>query len=90
MKSQTLLGSALVGLIALASTGTVLAADSSAAKEKCYGISKAGQNDCANGAGTHACSGQSKADNSPDDWKYVAAGTCTKLGGKLAAPAKKS
>ncbi|HVO87283.1 MAG TPA: DUF2282 domain-containing protein [Casimicrobiaceae bacterium] len=88
MKSQTLLGSALVGLLALASAGTVLAADSTAGKEKCYGVSKAGQNDCANGTGTHACSGQSKVDNSPDDWKYVATGTCTKLGGKTAAPKK--
>ena len=90
MKTQTLLGSALVGLLALASSQAALAADSPTAKEKCYGISKAGQNDCANEAGTHACSGQSKVDNSPDDWKYVAAGTCTKLGGKMAAPGKKS
>jgi uncharacterized membrane protein len=26
---------------------------------KCYGVSKAGENDCANKAGTHSCAGQS-------------------------------
>ena len=89
MDSQALIRSALAGLIALGATqGALAAADPSAGKEKCYGISKAGQNDCANGAGTHACAGQSKADNSPDDWKYVAAGTCSKLGGKMSAPKK--
>lgn len=88
MDSQALIRSALVGLIALGATQGALAADPAAGKEKCYGISKAGQNDCANTAGTHACAGQSKADNSPDDWKYVATGTCTKLGGKMSAPKK--
>lgn len=32
-------------------------------KEKCFGIAKAGQNDCANRSGTHSCAGQSKVDN---------------------------
>jgi len=88
MNSQTMIKSALLGLLALSSVaGSAIAADP-AGKEKCYGISKASQNDCANGVGTHACSGQSKADNDPQDWKYVAAGSCTKLGGKTAPPAK--
>lgn len=89
MDSQALIRSALAGLIALGAAGGALAAtDPAAGKEKCYGISKAGQNDCANTAGTHACAGQTKVDNSPDDWKYVTTGTCTKLGGKTAAPKK--
>ena len=89
MDSQALIRSALAGLIALGTThGTLAATDPTAGKEKCYGISKAGQNDCANATGTHSCAGQTKADNSPDDWKYVAAGTCSKLGGKMAAPKK--
>ena len=41
-------------------------------KDKCYGIAKAGQNDCA--AGKHACAGQSTVDNDPISWKYVAKG----------------
>ena len=88
MKSQTLLGSGRASLLALASAQAVLAADAPSSKEKCYGISKAGQNDCANEAGTHSCAGQTKANNSPDDWKYVTTGTCTKLGGKTSAPKK--
>lgn len=86
MNPQHLVRSAVIGLIALGASGTALAAD--ADKEKCYGIAKAGQNDCANAAGTHACSGQSKKDNDPGDWKYVAKGTCAKMGGKTTPPKK--
>jgi uncharacterized membrane protein len=56
-----------------------------AGKEKCYGIAKKGQNDC--GTATHACAGLAKKDNAPDEWKYVAKGTCEKVGGRLKAPA---
>jgi len=87
MDSQALIRSAVVGLIALGAVQGVAAAAEPAGKEKCYGVSKAGQNDCANDTGTHACSGQSKKDNDPQDWKYVATGTCTKMGGKATAPA---
>lgn len=47
-------------------------------KDKCYGISKAGKNDCAAGAGT-SCAGTSKVDYQGNAWKYVAKGTCTKI-----------
>ena len=47
-------------------------------KEKCYGISLAGKNDCAAGAGT-TCAGTSKRDYQGNAWKYVAKGTCTKI-----------
>lgn len=49
-----------------------------AGKEKCYGISKAGQNDCAAGAGT-SCAGSSKVDYQGNAWKLVPAGTCTQI-----------
>lgn len=50
--------------------------------EKCYGVAKAGANDCQTNAS--ACAGTSKKDNQPDAWIYVPAGTCTKIvGGKL-------
>lgn len=54
-------------------------------QEKCYGVAKAGQNDC--GTATHGCAGQARADNDEKEWKYVAKGTCEKVGGKL-KPAK--
>ena len=59
-------------------------------KEKCFGIAKAGQNDCANLAGTHSCAGQSKVDMDKGEWKYVAKGTCKDLKGLSAAEAQKA
>lgn len=54
-------------------------------KVMCYGVAKAGKNDCA--ANGHSCAGQSKVDNDPTEWKYVPQGECEKMGGKT-APAK--
>lgn len=56
-------------------------------KEKCYGISKAGQNDCGNLAGTHSCAAQSTKDYYIGDWKLVEEGTCKSLGGYSKAEA---
>ena len=88
-KRQALIAAALATVCA-ASVGTASAATASAAaeKEKCFGIAKAGQNDCAAANGSHSCAGQSKTDNGAAEWKYVAKGTCEKAGGKTAAPAK--
>lgn len=47
-------------------------------KDKCYGISLAGKNDCAAGAGT-TCAGTSKRNYQGNAWKYVAKGTCEKI-----------
>jgi len=58
--------------------------------EKCYGIAKAGQNDCANLSGTHSCAGQNKVDNGVDEWRYVAKGSCVKMGGKTADEVKQA
>jgi len=49
-----------------------------AGKDKCYGVSLAGKNDCAAGAGT-TCAGTSKKDYQGNAWKYVAKGTCTSI-----------
>ena len=46
--------------------------------EKCYGVSKAGQNDCAAGPGT-SCAGSSKVDYQGNAWKLVPKGTCTTM-----------
>jgi uncharacterized membrane protein len=52
--------------------------------EKCFGIAKAGKNDC-NTANT-SCAGTSKRDSQGDAWIYVPAGTCERLvGGSLKA-----
>ncbi len=52
-----------------------LAAAGSGEKEKCYGVSKAGENDCAAGPGT-SCAGTSVVDYQGNAWTYVDAGTC--------------
>lgn len=55
------------------------ASDDASAKEKCYGISLAKQNDCAAGPGT-SCAGTSTVDYQGNAWKYVPAGDCEKYG----------
>lgn len=57
-------------------------------KEKCFGVSKAGANDCANLSGSHSCAGQAKVARGADEWNYVAKGTCAKMGGKSEDQAK--
>jgi len=83
------LQTALAGLIALGAAQASLAADPSADRDKCYGIAKAGQNDC--GTARHTCAGKAAKDNEPDEWKYVPKGTCEKAGGRSGgAPGTKS
>ena len=83
MNQRLIASSALASMLALGLLSQGHAADEKASmKEKCYGIAKAGQNDCANLSGTHSCAGQNTVDNGADEWRYVAKGTCSKLGGK--------
>jgi uncharacterized membrane protein len=86
MNQRLIASGALASLMALGLLSPVVA--QTAAKDKCYGVAKAGANDCANLAGTHTCSGNSKVDNDPGEWKYVPGGTCAKMGGKSEAEAK--
>jgi uncharacterized membrane protein len=86
MNQRLIISSAMASVLALGLLNQ--AAAQPKPKEKCYGIAKAGQNDCANLAGTHTCAGQAKVDKDIGEWKYVAAGTCKELGGMLADEAK--
>ena len=91
MDHRTSLQSALasflaIGLVTAAHAGPV-APD--ATKDKCFGIAQAGQNDCASASGSHSCAGTATKDNDAGDWKYVAKGTCDKMGGMTTPPAKK-
>jgi uncharacterized membrane protein len=92
MNHRFVVSSALASVMALGLVATAGAAshgmEKPKDKEKCYGIAKAGQNDCANLAGTHTCSGNSKVDNDPGEWKYVATGTCKDIKGMSADEAK--
>lgn len=82
--TRLILSSALASVMAAG----LVAPAAAQSKEKCYGIAKAGQNDCVNLSGTHSCAGQSKVDNAPDEWKYVAKGTCKDLKGMTADEAR--
>jgi uncharacterized membrane protein len=74
---------------AVAAAGVAASAQSNpsggaAARERCYGVSLRGQNDCAAGPGT-SCAGTSTVDYQGNAWKYVERGTCVRMGGSLAA-----
>lgn len=85
MNHKLVISAALTAALAATTVSTsAVAAD----KEKCYGVAKAGQNDCANLTGTHSCAGQSTEDNHPSEWKLVDKGTCESLGGFSKAEAK--
>ncbi len=88
MNQRLIVSSALASVLALGLAGAATAQDKAAEKEKCYGIAKAGQNDCANLAGTHSCAGQSKVDMDPGEWKYVAKGSCKQMKGLSLAEAQ--
>jgi uncharacterized membrane protein len=52
--------------------------------EKCYGIAKAGKNDCQ--TANSSCAGTSRRDGQKDAWIYVPAGTCDRLVGASTQP----
>lgn len=85
MKSTLGIAAASLASLAAASlVATAPVAAQSGAKEKCYGVSLKGKNDCAAGPGT-SCAGTSTIDYQGNAWKYVAKGECVKMGGSLAA-----
>ncbi|WP_457648056.1 BufA1 family periplasmic bufferin-type metallophore [Profundibacter sp.] len=69
---------AVAGAIAAALTAQMTTPAAAAAKEKCYGVALAGQNDCKAGAGT-TCAGTSKVDYQGNAFSLVPAGTCTSI-----------
>ena len=71
-KSTTTLALAASVATAIAGLSTTAAAQEN---EKCYGISRAGENDCAAGPGT-TCAGTSTVDYQGNAWTFVPAGTC--------------
>ena len=72
--SKTLKTVAVAGAVAAAMAAHTTTA-SAQAQEKCYGVSLAGENDCAAGPGT-TCAGTSTVDYQGNAWTLVEAGTC--------------
>ena len=78
-----LIATAISSLMILGASG--IASQAMAAEgdmEKCFGVAKAGKNDCQ--TANSSCAGTSKTDGQADAWLFVPAGTCEKLtGGNL-------
>ncbi|PCE32507.1 BufA1 family periplasmic bufferin-type metallophore [Burkholderia ubonensis] len=75
-------------LLAFALAGVAAAAAAPARAEdtvRCFGIAKAGQNDCASKTGVHDCAGEARVDNDKGDVKNVPKGTCVRTGGTTGA-----
>ena len=90
MKASTMaLASALVGSVAMSAVAVAQSGPAPKPEykfEKCYGLVKAGKNDCQ--TATHSCAGSSKQDAAHDSWVYVPTGTCDKLVGGNLEPKK--
>lgn len=83
--SRAVIQSAIAGVLALGLTTLVQAADKAKSNtEKCYGVIKAGKNDCQ--TATNACSGNVKQDAQKDAWIYLPKGTCDKIVGASTKP----
>ncbi|MCG3200944.1 MAG: hypothetical protein NFCOHLIN_00806 [Gammaproteobacteria bacterium] len=82
MKSNRVVQTAVLSLLALGVGNAAVAADK--ASEKCYGVIKAGKNDCQ--TASNACSGHSTTDGQVDAWIYLPTGTCERIVGASLTP----
>jgi len=80
MNSRTALLATAVGSLLALSTSSIAAADDPTT-EKCYGVAKAGKNDCA-GPG-HVCAGLAKTDGNPEEYVNLPKGTCERIVGGI-------
>lgn len=88
--TNAIVTTALASLIALGALGVQSTANAADKKdvEKCYGVAKAGKNDCK--TMSNACAGHSVTDAQPDAFIALPKGTCERIaGGSLEAPAAK-
>lgn len=86
-KSNLYLSAAVMSAFALSGCDTGQQSGGGAAQadmEKCYGISKAGKNDCAASEAGTSCAGTSTVDSDPNAWMYLPKGKCESIvGGSL-------
>lgn len=83
--SPVVLASAIAGVLAFAALAPVQAAEK-VETEKCYGIAKAGMNDCQ--TAKSACAGTSKKDNDKSAFILLPKGSCEKIVGAALKQAK--
>ena len=77
--TKAAIASAVAGAVSLAAVASISPAEA-AGNEKCYGVAKAGKNDCKAGPGT-TCAGTSTVDAQGNAFLLVPKGTCGKLSG---------
>lgn len=94
MSNKKIIQHAITTAIALGIANSAQAADISMnmsanlpGMEKCYGIAKAGMNDC--GTKSHGCAGESKVDRDPEAWLFVPEGLCQRIAGGATKPTEK-
>jgi len=85
-KIKLLLSAAAAGILAAGVAQAEETAKPAAKMVKCYGIAKAGQNDCHSATGKHVCGGKSTVDNDPGAFKMATNEDCEKAGGKTNPP----
>jgi uncharacterized membrane protein len=83
-KTQGVLSAAIGGLLVMGLAGNAIAAD--VKMEKCYGIAKAGKNDCGSKASGHSCAGQASKNGDANDFIALPAGTCDKIANGSTSP----
>ncbi len=88
MVSKKTLNTLLASAVAVTMAGGISSADAApgAGKEKCYGVVKAGKNDCGNASKSHSCAGLAEADSDGGEWVTVPEGLCEKLAGGSLEP----
>jgi len=80
MNNSHILSAAIGSLLVLGlASGNANAAEKKMEMEKCFGIAKAGMNDCSSNKSAHACAGQATMNNDPMDFVAVPKGTCNKI-----------
>ncbi len=88
MDKHDLLTAAIGGVLALGLAGNACAEEKKIEMERCFGITKAGKNDCGSQKAGHSCAGQASKSNDPNDFIAVPKGTCNKIaGGSLSGDA---
>jgi uncharacterized membrane protein len=83
MEKHQVLAVAIGGLLALGLACNASAADKKMEMEKCYGVAKAGMNDCGSKKSGHSCAGQATKNSDVNDFVALPKGTCNKIVGGM-------
>ena len=76
---KNFIASVLIGSASIMALSAQSKEESNGKLEKCYGVVKAGKNDCADVKQTHSCAGEAKADGSKTEWVLLPKGACERL-----------